>query len=92
MRIPAAQALYKAAMPLAFPGLVLGKDLSTRTVGGSVVANTVWTIWYDAVAGFNRRSSAAFAYLYAADQQRPTLTVLTGQVSILRSRVPSPSR
>jgi choline dehydrogenase len=78
MRIPVAQALYKAAMPIAFPGLVLSKDLSTRTVGGSVLANTVWTLWFDAVAGFNKRSSAAFAYLYAANQQRSTLTVLTG--------------
>jgi len=80
MRIPAAQALYKAAMPIGFPGLVLSKDLSTRTVGGSVMASTVWTLWFDAVAGFNKRSSAAFAYLYPASQQRPTLTVLTGHI------------
>lgn len=82
MRIPVAQALYKAAMPIAFPGLELSNDLSKRTVGGSVLASTVWTIWFDAVAGFNKRSSAAFAYLYAPDQQRSTLTVLTGHVSL----------
>jgi choline dehydrogenase-like flavoprotein len=78
MRIPAAQALYKAAMPIAFPGLVASKDLSARTVGGSVMASTVWTLWFDAVAGFNKRSSAAFAFLYPPSQQRATLTVLTG--------------
>jgi choline dehydrogenase len=81
MRIPVAQALYKAAMPIAFPGLKLSKDLSKRNVGGSTMASTVWTIWFDAVAGFNKRSSAAYAYLYAPDQQRSTLTVLTGHVS-----------
>lgn len=82
MRIPAAQALYKAAMPIAFPGLVLSDDISHRTVGGSVLASNVWTLWFDAVAGFNKRSSAAFAYLYAPNQQRSTLTVLTGHVSL----------
>jgi choline dehydrogenase-like flavoprotein len=78
MRIPTAQALYKAAMPIAFPGLVASQDLSKRTDGGSVMASTVWSLWFDAVAGFNKRSSAAFAFLYPASQQRPTLTILTG--------------
>ena len=37
----------------------------------------MWTLWFDATEGFNRRSSAAWAYLYAPSQQRASLTVLT---------------
>ncbi|KAH8666906.1 alcohol oxidase [Xylariales sp. PMI_506] len=74
MRIPKAQELYKEALPLAFPGLVVGDDLSNRT--SVVSASTSWTIWYDPVTGKNRRSSAADGLLWAEDQQRETLTVL----------------
>ncbi|KAH7092879.1 alcohol oxidase [Auriculariales sp. MPI-PUGE-AT-0066] len=75
MRIPGAQALYKAAIPNVFPGVEVSSDLSDRI--NTVSASTSWTIWYDAVANINRRSSAAFALLYAKSQQRDKLTVLT---------------
>ncbi|KAL1743688.1 hypothetical protein HDZ31DRAFT_40382 [Schizophyllum fasciatum] len=76
MRIPEAQALYKSAMPSVFGGLTLHDDLTDRT--GSAMASTSWTVWNDGSSGSNvvKRSSAAHAFLYAADQQRPTLTVL----------------
>lgn len=74
MRIPVGVALYKEALPSIFPGLTIGNDLSNRT--NIVSASTSWTIWYDPVTGENRRSSAAFAFLYAPDQQRSSLTVL----------------
>ncbi|EJD00208.1 alcohol oxidase [Fomitiporia mediterranea MF3/22] len=74
MRIPEAQRLYKEAFPLIFPGLTVGDDLSNRT--SVVSASTSWTIWFDASTSKNRRSSAAFALLYAPTQQRDSLTVL----------------
>lgn len=74
MRIPGAVALYKRALPLIFPGLTIGDDLSNRT--SVVSASTSWTIWYDPVTGKNRRSSAADGLLWAANQQRDCLTVL----------------
>lgn len=74
MRIPKAVALYKKALPVTFPGLTIGNDLSNRT--SIVSASTSWTIWYDPVTKKNRRSSAADGLLWAPDQQRQTLTVL----------------
>ncbi|KAI5120562.1 hypothetical protein M0805_002512 [Coniferiporia weirii] len=74
MRIPEGQKLYKEALPYAFQGLTIGNDLSNRT--SIVSASTSWTIWYDEETKTNRRSSAAFALLYAEDQQRDELTVL----------------
>jgi len=74
MRIPGAQKLYKEALPLVFPGLTIGNDLSNRT--SVVSASTSWTIWYDPVTGKNRRSSAADGLLWAAGQQRDSLTIL----------------
>lgn len=74
MRIPKAQRLYKEAFPLVFPGLTVGNDLSNRTSIAS--SSNTWTIWYDATTAKNRRSSAADAFLYAADQQRKSLVVL----------------
>ncbi|TRM56925.1 GMC oxidoreductase-domain-containing protein [Schizophyllum amplum] len=49
---------------------------SDRT--GSAMASTSWTVWNDESTGSNviQRSSAAQAFLYAANQQRSTLTVL----------------
>ncbi|KAH7098429.1 alcohol oxidase [Auriculariales sp. MPI-PUGE-AT-0066] len=75
MRIPYGQALYKAAVPLVFPGLEVSADLSARE--GSVCASASWTLWWDAVNKINHRSSAAFALLYPESQQRKKLTVLT---------------
>ncbi|KAM0747252.1 alcohol oxidase [Meredithblackwellia eburnea MCA 4105] len=77
MVIPDAQAVYKVAMSNTF-NISLSPDMSYRI--GSVLASVVWTIWYDAVANINRRSSAAWAFLYAKDQQRSTLTVLTNHI------------
>lgn len=77
MRIPRAVELYKESLPLAFPGLTVGNDLSTRSSDGTVSASTSWTIWHDYTTGESRRSSAADGYLWAADQQRQNLTVLT---------------
>lgn len=76
MRIPEGQSLYKSAMPAVFSGLTLHDDLSDRT--GSAMASTSWTVWNDESTGSNviQRSSAAQAFLYAANQQRSTLTVL----------------
>lgn len=74
MRIPGAQKLYKEALPLVFPGLTVGNDLSNRT--SVVSASASWTIWYDPVTGKNRRSSAADGLLWAAGQQRDSLTIL----------------
>lgn len=74
MRIPGGQKLYKEALPLAFPGLLAGNDLSNRT--SVVSASTSWTIWYDSVTGKNRRSSAADGLLWSASQQRKSLTIL----------------
>ena len=74
MRIPLAQSIYKAAIPLAFPGLEVTSDLSDRI--NSASASNSWTIWHDSENGINRRSSAAYALLYAEKQQRSTLTVL----------------
>lgn len=73
MRIPAAQALYKAAITLVF-GIPRGRDLSDRQ--GSVSASTSWTIWWDPVARITRRASAAYTLLYPKDKQQATLTVL----------------
>ncbi|KAB5540203.1 GMC oxidoreductase [Coniochaeta sp. 2T2.1] len=61
-------------IPYAFHGLSITDDLSNRTA--SVSASTSWTIWYDPVTRQNKRSSAADGVLWAADQQRETLTVL----------------
>lgn len=77
MRIPEAVKLYKDSLPLVFPGLTVGQDLSNRSVDGTVSASSSWTIWYEEDSGENRRSSAADGYLWANDQQRDTLTVLT---------------
>lgn len=77
MRIPDAVQLYKDSLPLVFPGLTIGNDLSHRTLNGTVSASSSWTIWYDEDSGENRRSSAADGYLWANDQRRDTLTVLT---------------
>ena len=74
MRIPGAIAIYKKALPLVFPGLNIGNDLSNRT--SVVSASSSWTIWYDPVTGKNRRSSAADGLLWAPSQQRRSLTVL----------------
>jgi choline dehydrogenase len=74
MRIPGAVALFKQALPLVFPGLTIGNDLSNRT--SIVSASASWTIWYDPATGKNRRSSAADALLWAPSQQRRGLTVL----------------
>ena len=74
MRIPEAQRLYKEALPQVFPGLKVGDDLSDRKT--IVSASTTWTIWYDPVTSANKRSSAAYGLLYAANQQRDSLTVL----------------
>ena len=80
MRIPVGQQLYKAAMSTVFQGLTLSLDLSDRDY--SVLGSTAWTAWNDNSTGTNviRRSSAAHAFLYAEDQQRPSLTVLHGHV------------
>ena len=75
MRIPGSVALFKQALPLVFPGLVIGNDLSNRTLP-TVSASTSWTIWYDPVTQKNRRSSAADGLLWAQGQQRDCLTVL----------------
>jgi choline dehydrogenase len=74
MRIPKAVGLYKQALRLVFPGLGPSGDMSNRT--SVSMATTLYTIWRDPVTGKNRRSSAADGLLWAADQQRPTLTVL----------------
>lgn len=74
MRIPAAVELYKEALPLVFPGLVVTNDLSNRT--STVSASSSWTIWFDPSTGKNRRSSAADGFLWAPEQQRDYLTVL----------------
>ncbi|KAH8898782.1 GMC oxidoreductase [Thozetella sp. PMI_491] len=75
MRIPGAIELFKQSLPQAFPGLTIGNDLSNRT--SVVSASTSWTIWYDDVTGKLRRSSAADGFLWAADQQRDCLTLLS---------------
>lgn len=77
MRIPRAVELYKESLPLVFPGLAIGNDLSNRSLDGTVSASSSWTIWHDYSTGENRRSSAADGYLWAADQQRERLTILT---------------
>lgn len=77
MRIPHAVELYKESLPLVFPGLDIGNDLSNRSLDGTVSASSSWTIWHDYNTGANRRSSAADGYLWASDQQRESLTVLT---------------
>lgn len=77
MRIPRAVELYKESLPLVFPGLTISNDLSNRSSDGTVSASSSWTIWYDHSTGENRRSSAADGYLWAPNQQRDTLTVLT---------------
>lgn len=77
MRIPHAVELYKESLPLVFPGLNIGNDLSNRSVDGTVSASSSWTIWHDGSSGVNRRSSAADGYLWASGQQRASLTVLT---------------
>lgn len=77
MRIPRAVELYKESLPLVFPGLTIGNDLSDRSSDGTVSASSSWTIWHDYSTGENRRSSAADGYLWATDQQREGLTVLT---------------
>ncbi|KAI5829486.1 alcohol oxidase [Schizophyllum commune Tattone D] len=76
MRIPDAQRLYKAAIPLVFNGVQLTDDLSHRT--NTALGSTSWTVWNDKSSGTNvvRRSSAAHAFLYAQNQQRSKLTVL----------------
>lgn len=77
MRIPHAVELYKESLPLVFPGLEIGNDLSNRNPDGTVSASTSWTIWHDDVTEMYRRSSAADGYLWAPDQNRDNLTVLT---------------
>ncbi|KAJ4394486.1 hypothetical protein N0V93_003704 [Gnomoniopsis smithogilvyi] len=77
MRIPEAVALYKEALPLTFPGLVVSNDISNRSADHTVSASTSWTMWYDALTGHNLRSSAADALLWAPGQQKDTLTILT---------------
>lgn len=77
MRIPRAVELYKESLPLVFPGLTIGNDLSNRSLDGTVSASSSWTIWHDYDTGKNRRSSAAYGYLWASDQQRESLTILT---------------
>ncbi|KAH8822823.1 hypothetical protein DL96DRAFT_1671091 [Flagelloscypha sp. PMI_526] len=71
MRIPSAQALYKAAISAEY-NLPVSVDLSKRQ--GSALASASWSLWYDGTT--NRRSSAAYAFLYPASQARSTLTVL----------------
>ncbi|KAK1749758.1 hypothetical protein QBC47DRAFT_439789 [Echria macrotheca] len=75
LRIPGAVALYKKALPLTFPGLSVGDDLSDRPLVSS--ATTLYTIWYDKSAKINRRSSAADGLLWAPSNQHLNLTVLT---------------
>lgn len=77
MRIPRAVELYKESLPLTFHGLTIGNDLSNRSLDGTVSASSSWTIWHDYSTSENRRSSAADGYLWATDQQREGLTVLT---------------
>ncbi|KAK4454486.1 hypothetical protein QBC34DRAFT_393518 [Podospora aff. communis PSN243] len=74
LRISRSVALYKEALPLVFPGLSIGGDLSNRPAVSS--ASTMYTIWYDPATGIQRRSSAADAYLWVPNQQRAKLTVL----------------
>lgn len=90
MQIPKTVALFKSALPDVFPGLTIGNDLSNRT--SVVSASTSWTIWYDPDTGENRRSSAADGLLWAADQQRDTLTVLANHTvdKILFDSYPEP--
>ncbi|KAJ6624909.1 hypothetical protein B0H10DRAFT_2212325 [Mycena sp. CBHHK59/15] len=75
MRIPAAQAIYKAAIALVF-GIEDSPDLATVPVT-SPRRRTSWTIWWDPVAQITRRASAAYSLLYPADRQQKTLLVLT---------------
>jgi choline dehydrogenase len=77
MRIPAAQAIYKAAVTLVF-GIPTSPDLSARN--GSVSASTSWTIWWDPIAQITRRASAAYSLLYPVSKQQSTLTVLTEHI------------
>lgn len=77
MRIPEAVKLYKEALPLTFPGLTISNDLSNRSSDHTVSASSSWTIWYDPVTDQNLRSSAADGLLWAPDQQRESLTVLS---------------
>lgn len=77
MRIPRSVELYKQSLPLIFPGLTIGNDLSNRSLDGTVSASSSWTIWHDYNTGKTRRSSAADGYLWATDQQRERLTILT---------------
>lgn len=77
MRIPTAVALYKETLPLAFPGLIISNDLSNRSADHTVSASTSWTLWHNSATGENLRSSAADSLLWAPDQQRERLTVLT---------------
>lgn len=77
MRIPTSVELYKEALPLIFPGLIISNDLSNRSVDHTVSASSSWTIWYDNITDENRRSSAADGFLWAPDQQRQSLTVLS---------------
>ena len=67
--------LYKETLPSVFPGLVVTSDLSNRTT--VVSASASWSIWFDPVTNINFRSSAADALLWAEDQQRESLTVLS---------------
>ncbi|KAJ7353475.1 GMC oxidoreductase-domain-containing protein [Mycena albidolilacea] len=73
MRIPEAHAIYKAAIALVF-GIPDSPDLSARN--GSVSVSTSWTIWWDPVAQFTRRASAAYSLLYPQPKQQKTLTAL----------------
>lgn len=77
MRIPRLVELYKESLPLIFPGLTIGNDLSNRSLDGTVSASSSWTTWHDYNTGKTRRSSAADGYLWPTDQQRERLTILT---------------
>ncbi|KAK7031444.1 alcohol oxidase [Favolaschia claudopus] len=70
MRIPEAQAIYKAAIALVV-GVTDGPDLSAR----NGVSGRSWTIWWNPVAEFTQRASAAYSLLYPASKQQQTLTL-----------------
>ncbi|KIY52405.1 alcohol oxidase [Fistulina hepatica ATCC 64428] len=81
MRIPEAVAFYKSAMETVF-GVTKSEDLSLRTasdegkINGSTLSSTSWTIWLDTISGYEKRSSAADAFVYADDAQTSNLTIL----------------
>ncbi|KAH8925577.1 GMC oxidoreductase [Atractiella rhizophila] len=76
IRNPAMVATYHEAFQDVYPGIPVSTDLSKRN--GSVLSNTIWSIFWDPVNQINRRSSAAWSYLFNETPQTlpGTLTVL----------------